>query len=81
MKITITKIKLILLNTATKQSKKLFSSSIYSLYGDIYLNNVIPTFDNDVLFQQTKKLSEDEEYIVYNLDMYYSKRLDFDSKY
>lgn len=71
---------LAVLNLKNKTSKYLFSFIYDSPFGDIYYNEQMPLFRNGILFKQEEKLTEDEQDIIYSLDMYYSKQLDMGTK-
>lgn len=71
---------LAVLNLKNKTSKYLFSFVYDSPLGDIYHNEQMPLFRKGILFKQEEKLTEDEQDIIYSLDMYYSKSLDLGSE-
>ncbi|MDO5760831.1 MAG: hypothetical protein Q4Q06_07380, partial [Bacteroidota bacterium] len=71
---------LVIVNTNNKTFKYLLSFTYETPFGDIYFKEHMPLFGNGILFKQEEKLSQDEEDIIYSLDMYYSKLLDFGSK-
>ncbi|MBR1775382.1 MAG: hypothetical protein IJ759_07675 [Bacteroidales bacterium] len=73
---------LIKVNIQTKQSEIILSFPKYGMdspYVPLFMGSMIPIFKHGYFVDYNTKLDEEEENIIYSLDLYYSKTLDFDT--